>query len=109
MTATRPIGGRALGTHALLRVVLAPTARLAETWARQRSAIPIDALDTLDWGARRLVPLMAWRLREAEVDEVGTVTLRADLAASMLAARAKLPAFADVLATFEGAGLETLA
>lgn len=94
--------------HALITVALAPTAELADAWAQHRSAIPVDALDTLDWGARRLVPLVAWRLREAEIDDAGTAPLRADLAASMLAARAKLPAFAEAVATFEQAGFATL-
>ncbi len=94
--------------HALISVALAPTAAVAETWARHRSEVPVEALDTLDWGARRLVPLVAWRLREAGVDDADTAPLRADLAASMLAARATLPSFAAVVETFERAGFETL-
>ncbi len=94
--------------HALISVALAPTAAVAETWARYRNEVPVDALDTLDGGARRLVPLVAWRLREAGIDDAGTAPLRADLSASMLAARATMSSFAAVVETFEEAGFETL-
>jgi hypothetical protein len=94
---------------ALLRVALAPPGEVAAAWARYRDRLPLDRLDTLDWGGRRLVPLVAWRLREAGLDDnPATDALRADLAASMLAVRAKLPAFAAVLDTFEAAGIEVL-
>jgi hypothetical protein len=92
----------------LLSVALAPTAELADTWPRHRDMIPLDTLETLDWGARRLVPLVAWRLREAAIDDEAVGPLRADLAASMLAARARLASYAEVLEIFDHAGLDVL-
>ena len=68
----------------------------------------MDALDTLDWGSRRLVPLTAWRLREAAVEGAEASPLRADLAASMLFARERLAAFSDVLEIFEQTGIDVL-
>ena len=94
--------------HALLSVALAPTSELADVWPHHRSMIPLGALDTLDWGARRLVPLVAWRLREAGIDDDRIGSLRSDLAASMLAARVKLCSFAHVLEIFDHAGIDVL-
>ena len=68
--------------------------------------IPVDALDTLDWGSRRLVPLVAWRLRDADVDEIAP--LRSDLATSMLAARVRLRSFSKVLGMLDRSGIDVL-
>jgi Uncharacterised nucleotidyltransferase len=70
--------------------------------------IPLDALDTLDWGARRLVPLVAWRLREADIDDDGIGPLRSDLAASMLTARVRLCSYSHVLEILDRAGIDVL-
>jgi hypothetical protein len=93
---------------ALLRIALAPTDAVEAAWTRHRPTIPVDDLGALDWGARRLVPLVAWRLREAGVPDEAAAGLRADLAASMLAVRAKQPAFTAVLDVLAGAGLDAL-
>jgi hypothetical protein len=92
----------------LLKVALAPTSELADIWPRHRNMIPLDALDTLDWGARRLVPLVAWRLREADIDDDGIGPLRSDLAASMLAARVRLSSYSRVLEILDRAGIDVL-
>jgi hypothetical protein len=67
----------------------------------------MDRLDSMDWGAKRLVPLVAWRLRES-VDDQSLAPLRAELAASMLASRAQLPRFGAVLSALRGAGIDAL-
>jgi hypothetical protein len=93
---------------ALLTVALAPAGDVRRAWSRCRARIPSDRLDDMEWGTRRLVPLVAWRLREAGVDDPAVEALRADLATSMVATRAKLAAFARVLDAFEEADIDVL-
>jgi hypothetical protein len=94
--------------RALLRVALAPPDELGAAWRLHRADIPLDALDSLDWGSRRLVPLVAWRLRDGAVDDPAVAPLQQDLATSMLVVRAKLRSFAQVLTVLDGAGIEAL-
>lgn len=95
----------------LLRTALASSADACPAWRDFVNQFPDTANDLarLDWGTRRLLPLVAWQLRTADLaEDLGVPQLRSHLAQSMLVTRRRTVDHRNVLSRLQEAGIETL-
>ena len=95
----------------LLRIALTDPSTAVPAWSSFIDTNPdvVRDFSKLDWGTRRLLPLVAWQLRSPGLaDDVGLAQLRHHLAQSMLVTRRRALDYEAVLRRFREAGIETL-
>ena len=94
----------------LLKVTLATHDVVAERWSSmlQRSPVTVAWLSELDWGTRRLVPMVGWQLGVCGIDDVEARLVKRELAKSMWVGRVRQAQYARVVDGFASAGLDVL-
>ena len=94
----------------LIDVSLSAPESIAERWSSFTARFASDTrwIPELDWGTRRLLPLVGWQLAVAGVDDSRAQQVRRDTAGSMWVSRVRAKGYADVLTVLTDAGVDPL-